>query len=80
MIDYDLYILRFYSFKDEFYCKEKDKSDNFSKKDLKKYEKYKEVLERFREYYGLASFDLKEIDRYLWQAGKEYFPKKYQPA
>ena len=31
----------------------------------------------FREYYGLKVFNLKEMDKYLWQLGEEYFPKDY---
>lgn len=48
----------------------------FKKEDLKHYPKYYEILEKFIEYYGLGVFSLKEIDRYLWQAGKEYFPNR----
>ena len=50
---------------------------NFSKQDLKEYKKFKEVLLAFKKYYNLNDYNLKDIDRYLWQLGKEYFPKKY---
>jgi len=59
------------------YCKNRDNFDDFSKEDLKIYVKYRRILENFRKYYRLESFDLKQIDKYLWQAGKKYFPKKY---
>lgn len=59
------------------YCKRKDNFYNFSKNDLRSYAIYKDILMNFRKYYGLNSFDLKQIDKYLWQAGKKYFPKKY---
>ena len=59
------------------HLKRYDKFDNFSAEELKSYPKYKEILIRFRKYYGLESFDLKQIDKYLWQVGKKYFPKKY---
>ena len=59
------------------YCKNRDNFDDFSKEDLKIYVKYRRILENFRKYYKLESFDLKQIDKYLWQAGKKYFPKKY---
>jgi len=39
--------------------------------------KFKNIIIAFREYYGLDEFNLKEIDQYLWQLGKEYFPNKY---
>ncbi|MDD5527553.1 MAG: hypothetical protein PHO56_01075 [Patescibacteria group bacterium] len=59
------------------YCKNKDNFDFFSKEDLKVYVQYKKILENFRKFYELEMFDLKQIDKYLWQAGKKYFPKKY---
>ena len=31
------------------------------------------ILLKFREYYGLQEFSLKELDKYLWQFGKFYF-------
>lgn len=55
----------------------KDKFYNFSKNDLKSYALYENIIINFRKYYGLRSFDFKQIDKYLWQAGKKYFPKKY---
>ena len=35
------------------------------------------VILAFREYYGLTQYNLKEIDQYLWQLGKEYYPNNY---
>lgn len=55
--------------------KKQDKFSDFNKKDLKHYSTYKSILIQFQEFYGLKSFNLKEIDKYLWQAGKEYFIK-----
>ena len=49
----------------------------FKKDDLRHYPTYLTVLTQFSRFYGLDSFSLKQIDKYLWQAGKEYFPKKY---
>lgn len=59
------------------YCKKKDKFDVFNNKDLKSYTRFKEILFNFRKYYDLELFDLKQIDKYLWQVGKKYFPKNY---
>ena len=59
------------------YLKRKDKFCAFKKDDLKDYPTYREILIRFRDYYGLGDFTLKQIDKYLWQAGKKYFPKRY---
>lgn len=59
------------------YFKNQNNFDIFSRKDLKIYTRYKRILENFRKYYNLEIFNLKQIDKYLWQAGKKYFPKKY---
>lgn len=59
------------------YFYKKDKFAEFSKNDLKDYTKFKKTLNSFKEYYNINMFDLKDLDRYLWQLGKEYFPKKY---
>ena len=51
---------------------------DFRNKDLKKYNIFKNVILKFIEYFDLKEFTLKEVDRYLWQAGKKYFNKKYR--
>lgn len=55
----------------------RDKFSKFNKKDLKNYKRFKEIIMDFRKYYGLDEFNLKQIDRYIWQLGKELFPRKY---
>lgn len=59
------------------YFKKKDKFYKFAKEDLKDYDKFKNILLQFKKHYNIDEFNLKDIDRYLWQLGKEYFPKKY---
>ena len=59
------------------YFRKTDKFSKFKNVDLKDYQKFKNIIITFREYYGLEEFSLKEIDQYLWQLGKEYFPNKY---
>ena len=51
---------------------------DFDNNDLKNYEKFKNILLKFREFYKLEKFSLKDLDRYLWQVGKEYYPKNYK--
>lgn len=46
---------------------------NFKRKDLKDYGEFKKILLKFRDFYGLNEYSLKQIDQYLWQLGKEYF-------
>ena len=49
----------------------------FNKVDLKNYSKFKTILIKFREFFNLVEFNLKDLDKYLWQFGKYYFPKTY---
>ena len=60
------------------YFQKKDKFSNFSKEDLKDYVKFRNILMDFKKYYDIDEFNLRDIDKYLWIAGKEYFPKKYK--
>ncbi|AVM67098.1 hypothetical protein C3V37_04310 [Peptostreptococcaceae bacterium oral taxon 929] len=55
----------------------RDAFSKFKKEDLKDYTKFKRVVIDFRAFYNLNQFTLKDIDRYIWQLGKEYFPRKY---
>lgn len=70
---YDYYVERVL-----IYFKKKDNFYNFRLNDLKKYDKFKKILISFKKYYGIDNYSLKDIDRYLWQLGKEFFPKKYK--
>lgn len=54
-----------------------DKFEQFNASDLKDYSKFKNILISFKNFYNIDKYGLKDIDRYLWQLGKEYFPKKY---
>jgi hypothetical protein len=60
-----------------FQRQDKFSKDGFTSHDLRTYEKYKSILVSFMNYYGLESFDLKQLDQYLWLAGKKYFPRSY---
>lgn len=59
------------------YFNKLDSFADFKRVDLKDYLTFKDVLIKFKEYYHLNEYNLKDIDKYLWQLGKEYFPKKY---
>ena len=50
----------------------------FKKDDIKTYERFVEIIRSFQTYYELGMFSLREIDIYLWLAGKEYFPRNYK--
>lgn len=59
------------------YFRNNDTFSQFNDKDLKNYGKFKEILIDFRKFYGLEKYNLKQIDQYIWQLGKEYFPINY---
>lgn len=59
------------------YFKEEDNFCKFNRADLKVYSAFKNIMKEFQKFYGLEMYNLKEIDMYLWQAGKSYFQKKY---
>ena len=59
------------------YFKNKDKFSKFKKDDLKDYVKFRNILIDFKKFYDIEEYSLRDIDKYLWIAGKEYFPKKY---
>lgn len=47
--------------------------ENFVGGDLRIYEKFKKVLNKFRTSFGLKKFNLRQIDKYLWLLGKDFF-------
>ena len=57
------------------YFRDADKFYDFKNTDLKDYNKFKTIYIEFRKFYGLEKYSFKDIDRYLWQAGKDYFGK-----
>ncbi len=59
------------------YFKNKDKFSGFKKEDLKNYQTFKNTLIEFKKFYNIDEYNLKDIDKYLWQLGKEYLPNKY---
>ena len=74
-LDYPIYD----SYVDEVlrYFRNCDSFSDFQDGDLKDYIKFKGILIDFRAFYGLDKYNLKQIDQYVWQLGKEYFPKNY---
>lgn len=60
------------------YFKQKDKFCDFKNEDLKTYHKFIDILNAFQAFYGLEQYNKKDLDRYLWQLGKRYFPNNYK--
>ncbi|MBC8472931.1 MAG: hypothetical protein H8D56_26010 [Planctomycetes bacterium] len=59
------------------YYKKVNKFHKFKKKDLKSYDIFIEIISTFQRSYSLNNFSLRQIDIFLWLAGKEFFPKNY---
>lgn len=59
------------------YFRNRDNFSDFQDGDLKDYVKFKGILIDFRALYCLDKYNLKQIDQYVWQLGKDYFPKSY---
>lgn len=59
------------------YFRDADQFALFGNNDLREYTSFKQILLQFRQYYQLEQFNLKEIDKYLWQLGKVFFPKNF---
>jgi hypothetical protein len=57
------------------------RTDNFSsfrKEDLKHYESFVKIIKEFQAHYRLGHFSLRQIDIFLWLAGKDSFPPSYK--
>lgn len=54
-----------------------DKFAKFTSNDLQDYIRFRVILNEFKVYYSLEQYSLKELDKYLWLLGKEYFKKQY---
>jgi hypothetical protein len=54
-----------------------DKFSSFRNEELRDFLVFKRVIIDFSRAYELDNFNLKQIDQYLWQFGKEMFPKQY---
>ena len=59
------------------YFRDRDLFTSFKTPELRNYSDFKKILIDFRSFYGLEQYNLKEIDKYLWQLGKKYFPNNY---
>jgi len=57
------------------YFKKRDKFSSFTLSQLKDYNCYMKVINDFKEFYGLKDVNLKKLDQYLWQLGKEYYSR-----
>jgi len=54
-----------------------DKFEVFKKADLKNYSRFVGIITSFQKHYTLEQFSLRQLDVFLWLAGKYCFPKNY---
>lgn len=59
------------------YFRNRDGFLEFKDGDLKNYVDFKDILIKFQSFYELGEYNLKQIDQYVWQLGKDYFPRNY---
>ncbi len=57
--------------------KNSDQFTSFKNSELRQYEIFWNAINTFKNFYSLNEFTLRDVDVFLWQAGKEFFPKKY---
>lgn len=55
------------------YFRNRDGFMVFKETDPKEYCSYYYIIQTFKFFYGLQAFTVKQIDKYLWQLGKEAF-------
>ena len=55
------------------HLRDKDRFAVFDQAELRNSPRFKDIILALRDFYSLREFTLKEIDRYLWQYGKEMF-------
>ena len=56
--------------------REKDSFASFSNADLWNYPTFKNIVQQFRQFYSLQAFSFKELDKFLWMYGREYWEEK----
>ena len=55
----------------------KDHFGDFRRLDLKDFNSFVATIDSFRDHYRLEKFTRRQIDLFLWLAGKDHFPKSY---
>lgn len=55
------------------YFRKRDHFCIFKNTDLKNYPSFISIIHLFQKHYHLEEFSLKQIDKYLWQLGKEFY-------
>lgn len=59
------------------YYRKTDRFDMFRNDELRDYGRFIEIIESLRTFYRVDEFSLRELDIFLWLAGKDSFPNQY---
>ncbi len=51
--------------------RKRDSFARFQRQELRSYTRYMQIIDEFRMFYGLAEISRKELDQFLWIAGRE---------
>lgn len=57
------------------YFRKRDHFFEFQNEELRYYPSFISIVRKFQKYYGMEDYNLKQIDKYLWQLGKEYYKR-----
>lgn len=57
------------------FFRKRDGFARFRRPDMKDFPSFVGIIDKFRDFYGLTKFTRKQIDVFLWLAGKDHFPK-----
>ncbi len=57
------------------FFRKRDGFAQFRRPDMKDFRSFVEIIDKFRDFYGLTGYTRRQIDLFLWLAGKEHFPK-----
>jgi hypothetical protein len=57
------------------FFRKRDRFAQFKRPAMKDFPSFVEIIDKFRSFYGLTKYTRKQIDIFLWLAGKDHFPK-----
>jgi hypothetical protein len=56
--------------------RKQDKFIAFTQAELRQYPRYKQIIEDFKNHYGISQFKFRDLDKFLWGYGKEIIENK----
>jgi hypothetical protein len=59
------------------FFRKRDGFTKFTRPEMKDFLSFVQIIDKFRYFYDLTKFTRRQIDIFLWLAGKDHFPKSY---